>query len=437
MGGQIRRSKILYLVAAGLILGAVAIVYITAPPPTVLTVRVVDLESGLPLAGAMVRARVPGKESSPALISDDVGGARFRDLAPGSNYTVRVQLVGYDLAIESPVALPDGEETKITVMLAHHPGARLFVGLDQSRVVEIDTASIQILQTVVLAGAPEAPVRQLRLHLAENLLYALVGDQGRILSGASGAALAPLDVEGSIDSLELTADGQYVLAAGVAETDPTGVMAQRHLWVLDARSGQLVSDTLLSRIQAEARLATAWQPDGHDSYILRATSPEIDRLAGQGRGGLPFSRVPLSITSREQRMVISADGQYLYWWASGYSPDRGELTIIALTSLEDGATVFQEAPAGVSALAASPVRQELFVLNRRLGTLTIIDLTGEKAQALVPVGKQPEQLAISADGSRAYVADAEGDSILVVDLDSASVIYVLPLPGEPLSLATQ
>jgi len=83
------------------------------------------------------------------------------------------------------------------------------------------------------------------------------------------------------------------------------------------------------------------------------------------------------------------------------------------------------------------VRQELLVLNSSLGTLTIIDLTGEKAQALVPVGKQPEQLTVNLDGSRAYVADVEGDSILVVDLDSASVNYVLPVPGEPLSLATQ
>jgi YVTN family beta-propeller protein len=91
----------------------------------------------------------------------------------------------------------------------------------------------------------------------------------------------------------------------------------------------------------------------------------------------------------------------------------------------------------VSAIAASPVRQELFVLNSSLGTLTIIDLTGERAQVLVPVGKQPEQLTVTSDGSRVYVADAEADSILVVDVDSASVSYVLPVPGEPLSLAIE
>jgi DNA-binding beta-propeller fold protein YncE len=214
-------------------------------------------------------------------------------------------------------------------------------------------------------------------------------------------------------------------------------MAQRHLWLLDARSGRLVSDTLLSRMQPDASLATVWQPDGQDGYILRATNPEIDRLAEQRGGDSPFFRVPVGITSQEPKMVLSADGQYYYWWAKGYSPDRGEVSLLALAALEDGAAVFQEVPAGVSAIAASPVRQELFVLNSSLGTLTIIDLTGERAQVLVPVGKQPEQMTVSSDGSRAYVADAEADSILVVDLDSASVSYVLPLPGEPLSLATE
>jgi hypothetical protein len=437
MGNRKRWSRILYLVAAGLILGAVAIVYITAPPPTVLRVRVVEVESGRPLTGAAVRARIPGEASSPALLSDDKGEVEFRDLVPDSNYIVRVQLVDHDLAVESPVAVAEGEETRITVMLAHDPGARLYVGLDRARVVEIDTASLQVLQTVVLAGAPEAPVRQLRLHPAEGLLYALIGDQGRVLSTASGATLARLEVAGSIDSLEPTADGRYVVAAGLSEADPTGVMAQRHLWLLDARSGRLVSDTLLSRMQPDASLATVWQPDGQDGYILRATNPEIDRLAEQRGGDSPFFRVPVGITSREPKMVLSADGQYYYWWAKGYSPDRGEVSLLALAALEDGAAVFQEVPAGVSAIAASPVRQELFVLNSSLGTLTIIDLTGERAQVLVPVGKQPEQMTVSSDGSRAYVADAEADSILVVDLDSASVSYVLPLPGEPLSLATE
>ena len=164
------------MVAAALILSAVALVYITAPPPTILRVRVVEAESGRPLPGAMVRARVPGEALSPALVSDDMGEVEFRDLVPDSRYIVRVQLVDYDLAVESPVIVAEGEETGISVILDPDPGARLYVGLDRARVVEIDTASLQVLQTVVLAGAPEAPVRQLRLHPKEGLLYVLVGD---------------------------------------------------------------------------------------------------------------------------------------------------------------------------------------------------------------------------------------------------------------------
>jgi DNA-binding beta-propeller fold protein YncE len=430
------RARLLYLITGALIVAAVAAVYITAPEPTILTVRVIDLDSEQPLARAVVQLHVPGQDPLPAQVTDDTGQVQFQGLPARPGYEVRVQVVDYALTTRSPVEVIAEQEATVTVEVPPDPGHRLYVGLNRARVAQIDTASLQIVQTVVLPGAREALVRDLQVHPQGGLLYVVSGDQGYILSSETGASQARLEVEGSIDSLELTADGRYVLAAGLAEPDPTGIMALRHLWVLEARTGRLVTDTLLSDVRAETRLATAWQSDGHDAYILRATNPAIDKVARDGPNGLPFSGMPLGITGRRQEVVLSADGQELYWWGAGYSPEQGQLTILASISLEDGTTEYRETPGGVSAVAASPVRQELYVLNGELGTLTIMDPKDDGSRTLVPAGKQPEHLVVSADGARAYVADTAGDSILVVDLDSASLIYVLPLPGEPVSLAT-
>jgi YVTN family beta-propeller protein len=105
--------------------------------------------------------------------------------------------------------------------------------------------------------------------------------------------------------------------------------------------------------------------------------------------------------------------------------------------MEDGASLSQDVSRGVSALAISPVKEEIYMLNAALGTLTIIDLTGARRQLVVPVGKQPAVLVVSGDGTRVYVADEVGASVIAIDVESARVVESIPLPGTPLALAVR
>jgi len=132
-------------------------------------------------------------------------------------------------------------------------------------------------------------------------------------------------------------------------------------------------------------------------------------------------RVPLGLHLEiVDKAALSRDGRTLYAWeavSSSHGPKRWteQFNILALDGdITTGVT--QTLPAGTVTLAASPVRDEVYVLNRTLGTLTLLDPGGTRARVLAPVGQAPVALVVSADGSRAYVADQGSRSVTVVDL---------------------
>jgi DNA-binding beta-propeller fold protein YncE len=120
----------------------------------------------------------------------------------------------------------------------------------------------------------------------------------------------------------------------------------------------------------------------------------------------------------------------------GYSLEQGEETDLLLTIRTSGnvTTSRQELPPGTTALAASPVRPELYVLNGPLGTLSILPLDGS-APTVIAVGNEPVAVAVSADGSWAYVANRQSQSISAIYLPAAAVIETIPLDGVPYSVA--
>jgi YVTN family beta-propeller protein len=433
-----RWRRIRGLLVAGVALAALIALYATMPPPTILSVHVVDGDTGAPLAGAEVVVRLPGETPLPTVTTGEDGIARFEFMEGQAGYRIQVQKVNYDRRSVDGVTVVNEQETVQLVSLTHNPGGRLFVGLEGARVVQVDVASLLRIQTIVLPVAPEAPVRHLRLHPTQDLLYVVAGAQGQILSSSTGATLAEFGVQAtSIDSLEVSADGRYVLATGTTGIDTAGIIEQRHLWFLDAHSGALVTDTVL--IQANSRVEIEWQPDGMDVYLLLATHPVIDRATASNAAFGSIHNIALRASNSPHRVNLSASGEYLYAWESMfYSVELGGYyDSLAMISTEHGDAVYQNVSPGVVALATSPVREALFVLNEKLGTLTLMDLEGEGQQVLIPVGKRPMALTVSGDGTRVYVADTGGQALTVVDVASARVIESVPLLAAPLSLAVR
>jgi YVTN family beta-propeller protein len=426
MKTQRRAERILLLVIVGLAMAALMVLYVTAPPPTILTVRVIDAETGAPLPGARVEARPRNGAPLAAAFTDDAGIARFENAPPDPAYSIQVQKVDYELSLGQSVSVPEGRTTEFAVSLTPHAGDRLFVGLDRSRVARIDAASLLPIETLVLPGASEAPVRHLLVHPDRNLVYAVAGMRGYILDGTSGATLGRLVISDTVESLDLSVDGQHLYVSGVEDDYASGLLSRVHLLTLDARSGELVTDTLLTEISPAMQVA--WTPTGSRPEVLEAVL----------RGPENLGYIPVRSTLPRAGAVLSADGKVLFTWVRAYSSEREEMfDMLTIDPIEGGVMWHQDLPAGTTALAASPTKEELYVLNGQMGTLTILDWTGTRPRTLVAVGKQPDALSISRDGKWAYVGNRESQTISAIDLDSASVVLTIDVPGMPLSIAVR
>jgi len=450
--GRRRGLRVVVLLAAGLVVGALVLLYLTAPSPTVLIVQVSDATTGRPLAEAVVQVQAQGEQPLPAITTDEKGTARFRDLPPGSTYVVRLQNIDYDLVFQPQVVVPEGKETTVSVPLTPHAGGRLYVGMDWARVAEIDTASLLPVRTIRMSDWNLGAVSHVRVHPSKDLLYTIVDGQGYIVDSRYDKSLGRLRGRGELGSLDLTVDGRYAVAIGAQGS------AVSRLFTFDAESGKLLTDTLLVADGSAPQIA--WQPDGTDIYVLMAANRLVwtwgDGTPVWGWGGIPTG-------SSHERAVISADGQYLYQrrWVSEATETMTLTSTMPLSATPMVAgtqvAVLSEAPTkevvvavrtdfggavvhsqplvpGTSALAASPTKPEVYVLNDYLDTLSIVDPFGQAPATIIAVGKGPKALTISAEGKWAYVANRESHTISVIYLPSARVVHTIPLEGEPFSL---
>jgi YVTN family beta-propeller protein len=68
------------------------------------------------------------------------------------------------------------------------------------------------------------------------------------------------------------------------------------------------------------------------------------------------------------------------------------------------------------------------------GAVAVVDCTTGEAGPLIGVGGQPERIALSPDGTRAYVVSMHGRSLCVVDVDRRAVVAEIPLGELPFNV---
>ncbi len=61
---------------------------------------------------------------------------------------------------------------------------------------------------------------------------------------------------------------------------------------------------------------------------------------------------------------------------------------------------------------------ELVVVNKSENTISIVDTATLEVSETIPVGSNPHELAVTSDGTKAYVGNAGGNTISVIDMDS-------------------
>jgi len=69
--------------------------------------------------------------------------------------------------------------------------------------------------------------------------------------------------------------------------------------------------------------------------------------------------------------------------------------------------------------------------DRSADGIGVVDLQALRLVRVIPVGTDPEQLAVSPDGRRLFVANEDAATVSVVDVASGRVLAALPVGGEP------
>ena len=84
--------------------------------------------------------------------------------------------------------------------------------------------------------------------------------------------------------------------------------------------------------------------------------------------------------------------------------------------------------------AATEAQTRAYVTNSQDNTVSVIDTATNTVVATVPVGVNPSGIAITPDGTRAYVATELG-TVSVIDTATNTVVATIPIGGEPLGIA--
>ena len=293
----------------------------------------------------------------------------------------------------------------------------------------------------------------------------------------TGQTLAPV-------GRNLTFDGRPVDMALSPDGRTLAVMLAREIKLFDTAAGAFRSDSLPG---AHNFGGIAWSQNGHTLYAtgkLRATAGEeaagtvtITHFDDAGKATLmqPIafglkSRISPNAAANDANpcgLALSPDGKTLYVTLF----NNHTLAVVDLNSYnpETGDAKFIEVPVGSSPerVLVSQSGDKIYVANRggkvpeagdtkdtkdpvvvdpetfkvATGTLSVVSaarVTTDAEHAVVktiPVGLQPADLALSADGHHLFTANANSETISVISTDDDTVVETIPTSPAPGKLA--
>ena len=206
------------------------------------------------------------------------------------------------------------------------------------------------------------------------------------------------------------------------------------LSIVDGAAGKLLGTYPLGKRPRGVRLS----PDGRTLYVALSGSPVAPPGTDESKLPPPDASADgigmFDIASRRLVGVIRgvANPEQLAVSRAGLvyagSEPAGAVVILdpqankAIASIPVG-----DEPEGV---ALSPDERFLYVTVEGDNQVAVIDVAGRRVIKHVPVGGRPRSVAFSPDGARAYVTDELQGAVTEMDARTHQVLRTLPLPGK-------
>ena len=177
-----------------------------------------------------------------------------------------------------------------------------------------------------------------------------------------------------------------------------------------------------SKLLARVRLGAPgydWTLTG-DQKVLFVSIPERDRVAVIDTANWELL-THAAVAGAPRQVALQPDGAFLW-----VSHDEG-VSMVGTTALKELARI--PTGAGPHDLAFSADGRFAFVANAGAGTVSVVDVAERRKLRDLEVGGRPTSLSFSAAASALYVSD-QGGHLVVIDGEGAAVVARVPLgPG--------
>jgi YVTN family beta-propeller protein len=179
-----------------------------------------------------------------------------------------------------------------------------------------------------------------------------------------------------------------------------------------------------------------------------AISPDGERAYTLAGSGLSLEVIDLSVSppvvlerkgglSNDHGPVLNADGSLLY--VPGAGSQKVFVFAVNRAVKAGESELSEQAPISVTghvgALALSPDEQILYVLIPTSGEFVKIPLSDPSTQTRIHVGHTPYDVALSADGAKAYVSNWGGAEVAIVDTAALTIVGTVDVGKNPEGLA--
>ena len=272
-----------------------------------------------------------------------------------------------------------------------------------------------------------------------------------ILDARKGAPLSRVPIGNSFVGVAFAADGRTVYVGGGA-SDQVMVLREQPDGAFSQQDAFALKDAAPSGL--------ALSPDGSTLYVSLNLKHSVAAIH------LPTRQVTEIPAGMHPYTTVAAPGGKKIWvtnWAGRRArqgdttdelfrivvdPRTGIPSTGTVSVIDAGAkTVIREIDVGLhpSAMALDPDGNRLFVANANSDTVSVIDTAEDRVIASIdvrpgvkaPIGSSPNALSVSPDGRTLYVANGANNAVAVVDLtpDAPRVQGLVPTGWYPTAVA--